>query len=538
MAADYLVPWLKASGQDGLRNSMQVIPGDGVTKTFSFNFAGGYISKDHIKAYVFNPDTGLTTEVTITADMWTGPSQLTFPTPTPVGQTLVIYRDTPKTQPLVSFANGAILNEPNLDEMAQQAVFATAEMTDRFDTVNDGSSLAIVNSATALNTANAAIAASAAATVVANAATGTANAASSKADAAVNTANTAQSTANDAKTTAQGIDGKAQSALDTAANAVTTANGAVATANGIDAKASSALTQAGQAVTTANSASSKADTAISTANSVSGTANDAKTVAAAAQSTANAASAAVATAVQKSGDTMTGWLTLQQTSGAYSAHLYFDAAGYKPFMRANNASGLGGSVEIVNAANSFVNFSLYDNGNFMFRGTGSVGGNLTVAGETYAKQRIYLWRDGTYGEMAIRSADGTCMYLRGRSGGGGVEFINNAYNRISLSIDDAGALAFGDGGRVNSDGNVRMNWKNQYLSEYCAWNESDHTNLWNGKADRNANCNYNSGLIELGACNVGGTNTSDCGNPWVLIGLRTQYGTNNVWPRAVYLRNN
>ncbi|MEX3785585.1 hypothetical protein [Paraburkholderia sp. BR14374] len=51
MAADYLVPWLKASGQDGLRNSMLVIPGDGVTKTFSFNFAGGYISKDHIKAY-------------------------------------------------------------------------------------------------------------------------------------------------------------------------------------------------------------------------------------------------------------------------------------------------------------------------------------------------------------------------------------------------------------------------------------------------------------------------------------------------------
>ncbi|MEX3785583.1 hypothetical protein [Paraburkholderia sp. BR14374] len=381
---------------------------------------------------------------------------------------------------------------------------------------------------------------------------GTANAASSKSDTAIGTANTALNTANDAKTTAQGIDGKAQSALDTAAGAVTTANGAVATANGIDAKASSALTQAGNAVTTANAASTKADNAVSTANSVSGTATDAKTTAAAAKATADAASAAVATAVQKGGDTMTGPLTLKQTSGAYSPQVYFNANGYAPFIRANNAAGQGGSIEIVNGAGSMVNVQIYDSGSVNVRGGLYIGGDIIVTGQLYAKQRIHLFRDGIYGEMGIRSTDGSYMYLRGREGNGGMQLVNNAYNAVVVDVNDGGDIVAGSitsRGNIFLPGHVTSGNGNGTLAEDGntlggAWNNrggsaaGGYDALNSNKADRYANCVYNSGLIELGGCNVGGNNTSDCGNPYVLVGLRTQAGTNNVWPRAIYLRNN
>jgi hypothetical protein len=294
MATDYLVPWINSAGGDGSRNSMTVLLGDGATTNWSFNFSGGYINKTDVKAYTYEPTQAVFTAIDLTDPAkWLGPNQIKLTPAVAAGTYLVIYRDTNKAAPLVNFATNSVINEVNLDMMAEQAVYATAEMADRFNAVNASASDATVRSVEALNTANEALDnstaaqdAAASAVQTSNTANGTANSASSKADTAISTANSARDTAN-------GIDGKAQSALDASA-------GAVSTANGIDAKAQSALDNSNAAVSTANSASTKADTAISTANTAKSTADGlaasigtANTNASNAVSTANATSTAM-----------------------------------------------------------------------------------------------------------------------------------------------------------------------------------------------------------------------------------------------------
>jgi hypothetical protein len=400
---------------------MLVAAGDGATTLYTFNFAGGYIAKADVKGYIYNPATGTSTMLTITAGMWQTDSQIKLASPVPTGQYIVLYRDTQKSAPLVDFTNGAVLNEQNLDKMAQQSIFVAAEMADRFDLLNDGSVLAIANSATALSTANTALANSATAITTANAATASAAGAVSTANTAKTTADASKITADTAKATADGIDAKATSALSNASAAVTTANG-------IDAKASTALTNANTAVTTANTAKTTADTAKATADGV-----DAK--AQTALDTANTAKASADNAYQKSGGDVSGAIvstfadsfriisgnygtywrndasnlylmstasgnqrgsyntyrpityslstglltladsnhgldigsttTLKNQNTTYSFPLRFNAGGYQPFMRANSVAS---TLEAVNSANTAVNFSIFDNGNASARG--------------------------------------------------------------------------------------------------------------------------------------------------------------------------
>ncbi len=237
-----LDPWINSSTGDSYRNSVVALPGDGSKTNFDFNFGGGYIDKSHIKAYTYDTSNGHTQTVPFA---WLGPNTIqVVPAPT-MGIHVVIYRDTPKSKPLVDFSTNASMTEKNLDLMAQQAIFTAAEMVDRFDSINAGSSDAIERSVTALSTANTALANS-------NAATATARNAAADAAAAVDTANTASADATNALSTANGIDAKATTALNNSASAVTTANNASTTANGIDAKAQ-------QALDTANSAAANAD---------------------------------------------------------------------------------------------------------------------------------------------------------------------------------------------------------------------------------------------------------------------------------------
>ncbi|QMV32539.1 tail fiber protein [Ralstonia phage Anchaing] len=244
-----LDPWINSSTGDGYRNSVVAIPGDGVKTAFDFNFGGGYIDKSHIKVYTYDTRTGHTETV---AFSWLGPNTIQVLPAPPSYIHVVIYRDTPKSQPLVDFTTNASMTEKNLDLMARQAIFAAAEMVDRFDSINAGSSEAIERSLVALDTANSAKAEAQAATATANAATATANTATSTAAAAVGTANNALSVA-------QGIDAKAQQALDNSLGATNIATNAQSIAQGIDAKAT-------QAINTANSANTKADQALATAS--------------------------------------------------------------------------------------------------------------------------------------------------------------------------------------------------------------------------------------------------------------------------------
>lgn len=108
--------------------SINKFPGNGSTVTWDLNFSGGYIRREHVKAYQ-QAANGTQTDTTL---VWDGPTTVTVIPAVPTGSTLVVYRDTPKEQPLVDFSDGAIINEANLDLLARQAVFVAAEMVDRF----------------------------------------------------------------------------------------------------------------------------------------------------------------------------------------------------------------------------------------------------------------------------------------------------------------------------------------------------------------------------------------------------------------------
>jgi len=259
MAAIELAPWIDATGEGGLRNSMVEYPGNGVKTAFDFNFSGGYLNQSDVKAYIYDTVSGSTAAITT---VFAGPNTLSIVPAPSATKIVVIYRDTQKTVPLVDFKTGAVIDEINLDTATKQSIFVAAEMADRFDAINASSADAIERSFTALTTANTALANSAAATV-------TADGAEDAAAAAVSTANAANANAAAAVITANGIDGKAQAALDASAAAVITADAAedaataaTSTANGIDAKAQSALD-------TANAAATQVAGAVSTANAAS-----------------------------------------------------------------------------------------------------------------------------------------------------------------------------------------------------------------------------------------------------------------------------
>lgn len=106
--------------------------GDGVTTQYEINFVGGYIDKSHVKAYVIDDTTREIEHVQIDASWWLNDTTISGFDPTPVGKTLVIYRDTTKT-PLVDFVDGSRLTEHNLDLVAKQGLFVATEQLDRQD---------------------------------------------------------------------------------------------------------------------------------------------------------------------------------------------------------------------------------------------------------------------------------------------------------------------------------------------------------------------------------------------------------------------
>lgn len=256
--------------------------GNGMQTQWNINFSDGYLSPDNVKARYVNA-AGSFVDIAVTA---VNGNVVTISPAQPSGRVFSIYRSTQKTQPLVNFADGAILNEQNLDILGTQAIMVAAEASDLANSLSGYALTASANANTALSTSATALAAAQSAAGVANTANNTANAASAAAANAVVTANA--------------IDGKASTALTNASAALSTANAASATANAIDGKATNALSQASSAVTTANAASSNANTALSTANAIDGKAQSALDASASASSdasnavsTANAASAAV-----------------------------------------------------------------------------------------------------------------------------------------------------------------------------------------------------------------------------------------------------
>ncbi len=149
-------------------------PGTGAAAptVVDFNFSGGYISRSHVKAEILDPLTAVRTPVPITDDSFVTDFRLSLPIVVPVGRTLRVYRKTPNEQPLVDFTNGARIAENNLDLVAKQAVFVSAEMADTVADLEVSEILVDISAA-----ANGAAAALAAAEVAAAAASASADAA-------------------------------------------------------------------------------------------------------------------------------------------------------------------------------------------------------------------------------------------------------------------------------------------------------------------------------------------------------------------------
>ncbi|AGW43622.1 tail fiber protein [Burkholderia phage JG068] len=308
--ADNLTPWLAGAAETGGRFAFNQFKGNGSTIRWGINFAGiapGYLDRSHLKYYVTEDATGFSTDTyVVPANAFISDVilELKHPVtgqPIATGSTLSVFRDSPKQQPIPNFNDGSIIDEENLDTGFRQAVYAAAEMVDRFGVSSDKADQAFDIASQARDRADTAIATANAASAKADTAINTANNASAKADTAIATANAASSTATTAKNTADIAKATADTAKSTADAASSNATNALSNSNvamtrSQEAKdaaaaatttANNASTKADGAVTTANAASAKADTAISTANTAKSTADTAKSTADAAKATAD-----------------------------------------------------------------------------------------------------------------------------------------------------------------------------------------------------------------------------------------------------------
>ena len=259
-------------------------PGDGSTTSYEFNFVGKYIARSHVKVYQEDNATKVRTYVSINDSNFLNDTTLRNLPVTPVGSTLVIYRDTPKP-PLVDFVNGSRFTEYNMDLVARQGLFVAMEAMDAGDgdarqqlldavTVVAGlvaSAEASVSSATAAATAAAASALSASGSAT------TAQTARTGAEAANTAAQTAKA---DAQTAATNAGNSATAAGTSATNAAASAATANTRANAANTSATNAATSATNAATSASTATTQASNAAASAANAAASATQAQDYAA------------------------------------------------------------------------------------------------------------------------------------------------------------------------------------------------------------------------------------------------------------------
>lgn len=225
---------------------------DGVTTVWDFSFSGGYLDKEHVKAYTTNA-AGLRIEVAVNplTDV-IGVFQLRILPALASGSTLVIYRDTPKDLPLVDFTDEAGFSEIALDTNAKQAVFIAAEAIDTVNALDV--SAAITSAELAAANAAAALASQASAASSASTAANQATGAAGSAEAANTQAGIAATQAANAAGSASVAAAAGSAAADTLANNIASTgagkganlvgfiqNGAGAVARTVQAKAREAI---------------------------------------------------------------------------------------------------------------------------------------------------------------------------------------------------------------------------------------------------------------------------------------------------------
>lgn len=282
-------------------------PGDGSTTQYEFNFAGGYLSRDHVKAYQENNQTRIRTHVPVTPSMFLGPNTLRNLPVIPPTHTLVIYRATPAL-PAVDFTNNSRITEGNLDTSTRQGLFLAAEAHDRGDGENVEALLAAIEAVTDLvdeadasateSAASAALAltyrnnASASASASSASATTSANSATASGTSATASANSATAASNSAALALT----RANAAGTEATNAGTFAGLASSHASNASSSAVAANTSANLSASTASTASTHASNASASATAAAGSATSASSSATTANSASNLAAVAASTA--------------------------------------------------------------------------------------------------------------------------------------------------------------------------------------------------------------------------------------------------
>jgi hypothetical protein len=121
-----------AIGDPSFRYAVVSYLTDGVETDWEVSFSGGYISEDHVSAYsvLVDPETELETDRTPHTLEFLSPGEVRISPAVSAGRKLYIFRDTPKTNILVSFLNGKVLNKANLDLANRQAIYGIAELVD------------------------------------------------------------------------------------------------------------------------------------------------------------------------------------------------------------------------------------------------------------------------------------------------------------------------------------------------------------------------------------------------------------------------
>lgn len=256
--------------------------GDGTTTQYEINFVGQYIERSHVKAYVVDDNTKARTPVAIASGQWLNATTITGFAPTPVGKTLVIYRDTPKP-PMVDFVNGSRFTEYNLDLVARQGLFVAMEAIDNSGSEAIDDLLRAIDVVTGL--VNQATAAVSDATAAALAAAGSAAEALGHA----NAAQAARAAAETARNAAQASAGDAATSAATAQNSANAAGSSASAARASEARAGASATLSADKAAEANGYSSSANTAATNASTSAINARNAQTAAEAARDAALAA---------------------------------------------------------------------------------------------------------------------------------------------------------------------------------------------------------------------------------------------------------
>lgn len=341
-------------------------------------------------------------------------------------------------------------------------------------------------------------------------------------------ASTAAGSARDAAVDAQmGVQQNADRASAAAANADASEEAAAGSASAAQASA----TKTGQDVTTTNQyAGNAAASAVAASGSETRAGQSAtaaqQSAAASAQSAqdsaAHAAAIDPAAFVKKGGDYMTGALIMRGNNVMFqnSAAAFFGFLGaYGSAGAAGTASGVG----FVDSTLTWWNLQIDNAGNTYTRGSGQIAGGLRIDGG-----RLQMRNGPSWGEIAMYSANGTVMFMRGRgTEGGGMQWINNNYDNICADMDNNGQLTLfsqlrtgnGSGIFATNGDTLGSVWGGAWLSQWLAA----------FKSNRGTTCPWGGGPNEIGwidTAGAGGGVTAP--NPWIVAGMVMEWTTMRI----------